>query len=83
MADLLTTTFIIKSFIDLRKELKTIYKAGKDEIVHLLDDGLESYVISQKDKFEKLKTFLYQNDRVHFYDTFYPLDLIGVKTKKN
>lgn len=78
MADPITALGL-KSLIDLKDELKTIYKAGKDEIKYLLDDGLLSYAISQKEKFEKLKTFLYQNDRVNFYDTFYPLDLLGIK----
>ena len=83
MSDPLTNTFIIKSLIDLRKELKSLYKVGKDEIQYLLDDGLQSYAISQKEKFERLKTFLYQHDRVNFYDTFYPLDLLGVKPNGN
>ena len=83
MSDPLTNTFIIKSLIDLRGELKSLYKAGKDEIQYLLDDGLLSYAVSQKEKFEKLKTFLYQHDRVNFYDTFYPLDLLGIKPNGN
>lgn len=83
MSDPLTNTFIIKSLIDLRGELKSLYNAGKDEIQYLLDDGLLSYAVSQKEKFEKLKTFLYQHDRVNFYDTFYPLDLFGIKPNGN
>lgn len=83
MTDPLINTFIMKSLIDLRGELKSLYKAGKGEIQYLLDDGLLSYAVSQKEKFENLKTFLYQHDRVNFYDTFYPLDLLGVKPNGN
>lgn len=80
MTDPITATIVtIKSLFDLRNELKTVYKAGKDEIKYLLDDGLLSYANSQKEKFEKTKTFLYRDDRVNFYDTFFPLDLSGTK----
>lgn len=77
------TAIAIKSLIDLRQELKSIYKAGKDEIQYLLDDGLQAYVISQKDKFELLNTFLFRHDRVSFYDTFYPISLKGIDVNGN
>lgn len=82
MTDPIIMTIIsttIKSLFDLRNELKTVYKVGKDEIKHLLDDGLLSYANSQKEKFEKTKTFLYRDDRINFYDTFFPLDLSGTR----
>lgn len=68
----------VQSLIKLKEDLKIIYKVSKDEIKYFLDDGLSDYVISQKDKFEKLKTFLFQNDRINFYDTFFPLNLKGI-----
>ena len=69
----------IPSLIALRKEIGLILKNCKEELAYLLDDGLLNYALGQKAKFEKLKTFLYRNDLVNFYDTYFPLNLKGVK----
>ncbi|MEG1400932.1 NACHT domain-containing protein [Bacteroides sp.] len=69
----------IPSLIALRKEIGLILKNCKEELAYLLDDGLLNYALSQRAKFEKLKTFLYRNDLVDFYDTYFPLNLKGVK----
>lgn len=69
----------IPSLIALRKEIGLALKVCKDELAYFLDDGLLNYALSQKAKFEKIKTFLYRNDLVNFYDTYYPLNLMGVK----
>lgn len=72
----MTTT---SSVISLKEELKSIYKATRDEIKYLIDDGLAVYEVNQKEKFEKLNTFLYRHDPVSFYDIYFPLNLKGKK----
>lgn len=78
-----TTIAAIPSFVELRNELKTLYKLGKDELKYLLDDGLISYTASKKEKFEQLNTFLYQREKVNFYKIYFPLNLEWVDVNEN
>ncbi|GHV57186.1 hypothetical protein FACS1894182_05400 [Bacteroidia bacterium] len=72
---------IISSLISLKKELKSVYKATADEIKYLIDNGLQEYEVNQKNKFEKVKTFLYRSDPVNFYDVFFPINLYGTRAQ--
>ncbi len=51
----------------------------KAEIKHFLDDGLPEYVDNYKNKFSKTKTFLFREEKVNFYDIYFP---ISIKSNK-
>lgn len=52
--------------------LKAI-KAGADEAKNLLAIGLQDYLDSQTSKYYKTYTFLHRNEKVKFFDIYYPL----------
>lgn len=58
-----------------KSELEELYKDKKDEISQLLDNGIGKYIVRQLDKYEKTKTFLFQDYPVDFYKVYYPLAL--------
>ena len=55
----------------------------KKEVTYFFDDGILNYVQNFKDKYEYTKTFLFRNEKVNFYDTFYPVTLRNSKKKIN
>ena len=64
-------------------KIKSIYQFTSEEIKHFLDDGLQKYIVNQKNKFEKIKTFLYKDDPVPFYDVYFPINLRGIEGGDN
>lgn len=61
---------ILKLFVDI-----------KDEVRYFLDDGLSEYVDNYKNKYMKTKTFLFRDERVNFYDIYFPISLKGKRTR--
>ena len=53
----------------------------KDEVKYFLDDGLSEYVDNYKNKYSKTKTFLFREERVNFYDIYFPISIRGSKTR--
>jgi predicted NACHT family NTPase len=47
----------------------------KDEVKHFLDDGLSGYLNSLRDKYLQTKTFLYRNEKINFYEVYFPIRL--------
>lgn len=68
----LTTAVLVRSF---KKEIFSALSFLKDEIMQTLDSGLSDYIESQTDKFLWTKTFLSQNDKVDFFQTYYPVQI--------
>lgn len=74
-AEILT---LINTFKDpILKKLKDV----KDKAINFFDTGLYQYLKVQKEKHEYTKTFLFRDQQIRFYDTFFPVSLI--KTQRN
>lgn len=56
------------------KETMPIFKAFKDNVSHLLDDGFLEYFSNSLDKYKDLKTLLHRQP-TGFYDIYYPTSL--------
>jgi len=78
--------------MEISKETLALINAFKNPLIDLLsdikkdvlfffDDGVLEYVQCYKQKYEKTKTFLFRNEAVDFYDTFYPITIRNSKTK--
>jgi hypothetical protein len=74
-----TTLALINTFKD---PLISACKELKSEVLHFLDDGLPDYIESIQDKFLYTKTFLYRQEKVNFYDTFFPVSILVNKGNK-
>jgi hypothetical protein len=74
------TTSLIETFKD---PILNLLKDIRTEINFFIDDGLSDYIDSLRDKFMSTKTFLYRDENIPFYDTFYPISLKNhAKTKQ-
>jgi len=70
------------SLIDIFKDpILKIFGNLKDEVKFFLDDGLSEYVDNYKTKYSKTKTFLFREERVNFYDIYFPISIKGKKTR--
>ena len=47
----------------------------KDEFLQAFLNGMSSYVDNYYEKFSKTKTFIFRDERINFYDVFYPVNL--------
>jgi len=63
---------LIRSF---REPIIDLIGAGYGELETLFDRRLPSYLQNMKHKFEKTKTFLYQDKLIEFEKTYYPIKL--------
>lgn len=55
-----------------------IQKSGNvlhDEFLHIFDNGLPEYIDSFYDKYSNTKTFIYRDEKVKFYDIFFPVNI--------
>lgn len=55
-----------------------IQKGGNilhDEFIHIFDSGLPEYIDSFYDKYSNTKTFIYRDEKVKFYDIFFPINI--------
>lgn len=55
----------------------------KDEFLQLYNNGLADYIDNYYDKFSKTKTFIYRDEKVNFYDTFFPVTIRYKNTNFN
>lgn len=46
-----------------------------DEFINIFDNGLPEYIDSFYDKFSNTKTFIYRDEKVKFYDIFFPVNI--------
>lgn len=69
-------TPIVTSLLATFKEpLLKASKDLKDEFLHLYDNGLTEYINNFYNKYSKTKTFIYRDEKVDFYDIYYPVHL--------
>jgi len=77
------TDIIIPAITLLEKFKNDILKGGqivKNEIDTLFDKNFSKYLDNQFDKFYNTKTFLFRDDKVKFYETFFPVQLVKGET---
>lgn len=46
-----------------------------DELIHIFNNGLPDYIDSFYDKYSNTKTFIYRDEKVKFYDIFFPINI--------
>jgi hypothetical protein len=70
-----------------KPEAISLLKDIKAEVSHIYDNGIANYVDTQRKKIFHTKTFLFGNDQVNFYDTFFQVSLtnslITIENKEN
>ncbi|MDV3705542.1 hypothetical protein CMU55_13615 [Elizabethkingia anophelis] len=55
-------------------------KEIKDDYLFVYENGLIDYINNFHDKYSSVKTFIYRNERVNFYDIYYPVFLSSKKS---
>ena len=73
---------MLEAITNLKDELKQIGKWSVDEINQMLDNGIQKYVVNYQEKFGKTKTFIFRDERIDFYDIYFPLSLYNTNRKK-
>ena len=58
-----------------KEPLLKITKDFKDEFLFLFNNGLSEYIDNFYDKYSKTKTFIYRDEKVNFYDIYFPVTL--------
>lgn len=79
--DQISLVFKIASFF--KEPLTEIYNDVRDEYLQYFENGLTEYTSQFLDKFSKTKTFLHRDERFHFYDIFFPVDIRDLSAKKS
>lgn len=79
--DKISLVFKMASFF--KEPLKEVYNDIKDEYLQFFENGLTEYTSQFLDKFSKTKTFLHRDERFHFYDIFFPVDIKDMSGKKS
>lgn len=69
---------LVKFFKD---PILAICKDVKEEFLQIFNSGLTDYIDNYYDKFSKTKTFIYRDDRINFYDIFYPVSIKNSTSK--
>lgn len=65
-----------------KDDIKNAGKGIKDEFLQAFFSGMTNYIDNFYDKFSRTKTFIYRDERVNFYDIFYPVTLRQVSKNK-
>lgn len=71
----MTLPVIIQLLNTFKEPLFNVTKDFKEEFVNAFNSGLNNYLENYYDKYSKTKTFIYREERVDFYDIFYPVTL--------
>ena len=79
----MVTTTIIQLLNAFKEPLSKISKDLKVEFLQLFDNGLPEYIQNYYDKYSMTKTFIYRDERVKFYDIFYPVTIKNQTKVKN
>ena len=72
----ISTTAAITSLLATFKEpLVKKFKDISDEIDHVFNNSLNSYITNYHNKYSKTKTFIYRDEKIDFYEVFYPVTI--------
>ncbi|MEA9411905.1 NACHT domain-containing protein [Flavobacterium sp. PL02] len=71
----MTTAIGIQLLGTFKDPLSKISKDLKDEFLHVFNNGLPEYIDNFYDKYSKTKTFIYRDEKVNFYDIFFPVNI--------
>lgn len=58
-----------------KESLSALVKDAKNETVQLFLGGLEDYIENYYNKYATTKTFIYRDEKVNFYDVFFPVTI--------
>lgn len=70
-----TATLGLNIYKEFKGDILTKYK----EFKFLFEKGLSEYIESYRKKYIKTNTFLFRNEKIDFYDTYFPLTLSNGK----
>lgn len=78
------TTAVGLQLLNVFKDpLFKISKDLKDEFLHVFNNGLPEYIDNFYDKYSKTKTFIYRDEKVDFYEIFFPVSIHSNTNKIN
>lgn len=69
------TPIILQLLNTFKEPIFKVTKDFKEEFVNTFNNGISDYLENYYDKYSKTKTFIYREERVDFYDIFYPVTL--------
>lgn len=72
---MITATIGVQLLNAFKEPLLKIGKEIKEEFFDIFNNGLTDYVDNYYDKYSKTKTFIYRDEKVNFYDVFYPVTI--------
>jgi hypothetical protein len=78
----MTETVGLKLLAIFKEPFLNIGKDLKEEFLNIFNNGLSEYVDNFYDKYSKTKTFIYRDEKVNFYDIFFPVTLMNRKSEK-
>jgi len=72
----ISATATITSLLTTFKEpLVKKFKDISDEIDHVFNNSLNNYISNYYNKYAKTKTFIYRDEKIDFYEVFYPVTI--------
>lgn len=71
----MTATIGIQLLNAFKEPFLKLSKEIKDEFLDVFNNGLSDYVDNFYNKYSKTKTFIYRDEKVNFYDVYYPVTL--------
>ncbi|MDI9366398.1 MAG: NACHT domain-containing protein [Flavobacterium sp.] len=72
---MITATIGIQLINAFKEPILKLGKEIKDEFLDVFNNGLSDFVDNFYNKYSKTKTFIYRDEKVNFYDIFYPVTL--------
>lgn len=72
---MITATIGIQLINAFKEPILKLSKEIKDEFLDIFNNGLSDFVDNFYIKYSKTKTFIYRDEKVNFYDVFYPVTL--------
>jgi hypothetical protein len=73
---MLTEAYAVgKSLAPFKDMLKDILKEAKSEFDDFFEKGISDYIEDRNSKIGITNTFIFRNEKVNFYETYFPLDL--------
>ena len=72
---MITATVGIQLLNFFKEPILKLSQDFKDEFIDIVNNGLSEFVDNFYNKYSKTKTFIYRDEKVNFYDVFYPVTI--------
>ncbi|MBP0613017.1 NACHT domain-containing protein [Chryseobacterium sp. cx-311] len=75
MEPISTTAAVTLLLSTFKEPLVKKFKDISDEIEHVFNNSLNNYITNYYNKYSKTKTFIYRDEKIDFYEVFYPVTI--------